>query len=582
MPSRLSSLLVRDGLVGVKRMEKAFQRQVIYGGTLDTILLEMSLVPEERLTQYLALASGLPPAARDEGSVVQPAAVELVSRELAEKYRAVPLAIAHTASPSGGADGEALRVLVCAPLEMSELEDFADLLDRPLQPLITPEYRWHLVYAAAYALDPPARFTTLARALDVDAPTAPVGRGTSVIVDERAPAPAAVAAAAAPAVPAAAVAPAAPVASAEPVAAPAPEPPANAVPSLAPIAHDDITLKMAAVDLPEPDDGGRRHRATMLGVAPNRAVTEPSAETPAEPGLPFALTMVEPTASRRAAAVPIRRIKKLLRAESPPVEELGKDSPLPIVRARELLAIAGDRDVAFLTLLRAARSRARYAGLLTVQGGAAIGRVALAESGIDTAGIASVSIALDAPSPFRTVVTNQQPHVGPITSGDPAIDQMTRRFGGTTPTSALLLPIVLRGRTVAIVVAHRLIHDIKLVDITELLPLASATSDALSRLIVKHKAAGYRAPDASAPVVAIEADQIDTKNVTRDASPWRTPAEHVEPPVVPAFGDAVPRAIGARPRRSTPCSTTSSAHPSPARRPRSPRPSSARPRRSAR
>ena len=111
MPSRLSSLLVRDGLVGVKRMEKAFQRQVIYGGTLDTILLEMNLVPEERLTQYLALASGLPPAARDEGGVVAPEAVKLVSRELAERYRAVPLAI----------EGEAVRVLVCAPLEMAEL-----------------------------------------------------------------------------------------------------------------------------------------------------------------------------------------------------------------------------------------------------------------------------------------------------------------------------------------------------------------------------------------------------------------------------------------------------------------------------
>ena len=53
-------------------------------------------------------------------------------------------------------------------LELDELEDLADLLDRPLQPLITPEYRWHLVYANAYGIDPPARFTTLARALDVD------------------------------------------------------------------------------------------------------------------------------------------------------------------------------------------------------------------------------------------------------------------------------------------------------------------------------------------------------------------------------------------------------------------------------
>src|SRR5258705_5029660 len=105
MPSRLSSLLVRDGLVGVKRMEKAFQRQVIYGGSLDTILLEMNLVPEERLTQYLALASGLPPAARDEGRQIEDTVSAIVERDLAERYRAVPVA----------AEGEAVRVLVCAP-----------------------------------------------------------------------------------------------------------------------------------------------------------------------------------------------------------------------------------------------------------------------------------------------------------------------------------------------------------------------------------------------------------------------------------------------------------------------------------
>src|SRR5688572_10233207 len=173
MASRLSSLLVRDGLVGVKRMEKAFQRQVIYGGSLDTILLEMGLVPEERLTQYLALASGLPPAEREEGHEVAYEATHVVAKELAEKYRAVPLAL----------EGETVRILVCAPLEISELEDLADLLDRPLQPLIAPKYRWHLVFATAYGLDPPARFTTLARSLDIDPVGVPVGRAQSVIVE---------------------------------------------------------------------------------------------------------------------------------------------------------------------------------------------------------------------------------------------------------------------------------------------------------------------------------------------------------------------------------------------------------------
>src|SRR5258705_12959581 len=113
MPSRLSSLLVRDGLVGVKRMEKAFQRQVIYGGSLEPILLEMNLGPEERLTQYLALASGLPPASRDDGMELEAGAIALVPREVSEQFRAVPLAV----------EGEAIRMLVCSPLEISELED---------------------------------------------------------------------------------------------------------------------------------------------------------------------------------------------------------------------------------------------------------------------------------------------------------------------------------------------------------------------------------------------------------------------------------------------------------------------------
>src|ERR1041384_8091713 len=177
MPSRLSSLLVRDGLVGVKRMEKAFQRQVIYGGSLDTILLEMGLVPEERLTQYLALASGLPPAAPDEGMVVDPAAVPVIAQDMPERYRVVPVAL----------EADAIRILVCAPLELGELEDLADLLDPPLQPLITPEYRWNLVFATTYGVDPPARFTTLARSLDVDPASTPVGRAPTIIVEDGAP-----------------------------------------------------------------------------------------------------------------------------------------------------------------------------------------------------------------------------------------------------------------------------------------------------------------------------------------------------------------------------------------------------------
>jgi hypothetical protein len=543
MPSRLSSLLVRDGLVGVKRMEKAFQRQVIYGGSLDTILLEMGLVPEERLVQYLALASGLPPAARDEGVVVPPAAAAVVTRELAERYRAVPVAIAH----------DAIRILVCAPLELTELEDLADLLDRPLQPLITPEYRWNLVYAAVYDLDPPARFTTLARSLDVDPASTPVGRAPTIIIDERTPAQYAQAT------------------------------------RLSPVPADAETLKLSAgaASGPHPapahDELVRGRRHTIIGVVPSRPIgdgvvaqrasaddTPPSgaALRAARASGPIPVLPLEPAAFEPAPAPPsggvvrvdpeprpsgsvtgaagVARTTGATRATGPrsqPIATAGRDSPLPIVRAREILATAEDRDTVFLTLLRAARSRARWAGLLTVQGGAAIGRVALAEPGIDTSAVHTVLIPLDSVSPFRTVVGNHQSHIGPLISGDPSIDSMVLRMGGSVPPSALILPIVLRDRVVALVVAHRVNSDLKLVDVTELLPMATATSDAISRLIVRHKTAGRRASSESA-IVELEAEMIDTKRISR-ADAWPAPAASAGPPSAPGFEQGVEMSIEA-------------------------------------
>ena len=587
MPSRLSSLLVRDGLVGVKRMEKAFQRQVIYGGSLDTILLEMGLVPEDRLTQYLALASGLPPAARDEGAVIDRAAVAMVTREMAERYRAIPVAL----------EADAIRILVCSPLELSELEDLADLLDRPLQPLITPEYRWNLVFANTYGVDPPARFTTLARTLDVDPSSPPVGRAPTIIVDPGTPA----------------TVPGLSELTRQ----------ASAIHAgasrLAPVPSDAETMRLAGPEpLPQlyPDDIARGRRHTILGVIPNRASTDgsggtrsPEEETPpsgtrrasraSAPDLsgPATIPTLDPTGGAglrpagRAAldltggaaprpaggavGVPTPRLAALdsapatipdlssgpatvpsldgaasasggvsrtteprvsglrpvsIAPRTTPIATQGRDSPLPIVRAREILATASDRDTVFLTVLRAARSRARWAGLLTVQGGAAIGRVALAEPGIDAAAINTVLIPLDSVSPFRTVVNNHQPHIGPLVSGDSGIDAMVLRMGGTTPPSALLLPIVLRDRVVALVIAHRVNSDLKLVDVTELLPMAHAASEAIGRLIVKHKSAGHRAPSEPG-IVQLDAEMVDTKRISRGAEVgWRAPSSPTPAP----------------------------------------------------
>jgi hypothetical protein len=56
----LASLLVGSGAVTRDKLTEAQRRRTIYGGTLDTVLLEMGAVDERTLIAHLAEATGLP------------------------------------------------------------------------------------------------------------------------------------------------------------------------------------------------------------------------------------------------------------------------------------------------------------------------------------------------------------------------------------------------------------------------------------------------------------------------------------------------------------------------------------------
>ncbi|MEZ4401091.1 MAG: hypothetical protein R3B06_13790 [Kofleriaceae bacterium] len=519
MPSRLSSLLVRDGLVGVKRMEKAFQRQVIYGGSLDTTLLEMGLVPEDRLTQYLSLTSGLPAATRGECNRFDAEAVRRCDGETAARYRVVPLSL----------DEGSLRVLVHDPVDMVALEELADEIDCAVQPLIVPEYRWHMVFVRTFGGQASARFSTLARQAEAAPAVAPVGRAKTIIVDSD---------------------------DAHVVDLP-----------LAPVSPEAVTLRLTALTdeqaaaVPQPT--GRRERSerrvTQVGIAmpapPPVTITadEPGADEAPPPPIVGRSTTAElatPVLQAHLAETETRRIEAVTRRapsvpppsgtpsdgvptrvpsgrHGPVPAEIDADTPLAVALARERMAAAGDRDLVFMTLLRALRSKTRWAGLLTVQGGVAVGRLAIAEAGLDTAAMASVLLPLDVASPFRAAITARHPYVGPLSVRNPDLDVMLARMGGVVPPVGLLLPLVLRDRTVALAVAHRGPGAMSLAEVTELLPLAALTADALGRLISHSKARGFRAPtaDPAAPITPLDPATVPTKKAQHRTATWAVPAE---------------------------------------------------------
>lgn len=545
MPSRLSSLLVRDGLIGVKRMERAFQRQVIYGGALDTILLEMAQIDEATLCDYLSLATGLPAASTEQLELIASEATELCPEEVARRYHVAPLTI----------ENDALRVLVSEPVDFTELEDLADQLDLAIQPLVAPEFRFNLLFSRAFGLQPSARFSKLAEAVAHIEPTLPA--------EQAAPAPEP-----SDGVPTGAedvdsgwtlsgvfeaVAPPEVEPDAEPDAEPEAEPEPERVPatvseavrSTARFSSDALQQRLASAPrvsrirdayrvvrpLPEePDEPGEladpEAPETIEAETPETIeaieASWPGREAPAETDDeaervtdPSELTPVTAGSSALAARGADRFhgseaidgggiVSGLIYEETervgpPHLAELDALSPLSIVEATALLASATDRDQIFRVLLRTVAAATGWGALLIIQGGEAMGRFAVHRGQLITDGVSAATIPLDAASPFQRVATSASPYIGKLATGNPAVDEQVVRVAGQMPPSALLLPVALRERVVAIALGHGGSGPLQITALAELLPLATAAAAALIRLIKEAKKQASAAARAAVP-----------------------------------------------------------------------------------
>ncbi len=136
MASDLSTLVVEEGGVPADRLDDALQRQVLSGGGLDTVLLEMGLLDEATLLRLLARSENLPAIGKEVIDGADRAAVDMFPRRLAEKHGIVPLSL----------DGRVLSVAVARAPDMTLLDEIGFMLSVYVRPYVTTEAR------VAYAL----------------------------------------------------------------------------------------------------------------------------------------------------------------------------------------------------------------------------------------------------------------------------------------------------------------------------------------------------------------------------------------------------------------------------------------------
>jgi hypothetical protein len=397
---RLGEILVREGACSEAAVRDALKNQIIFGGRLGTNLLEIEAVTEEALAKALAKQHALPSLHGPQ--VLDPAAVALLTPEIADRYDAVPFLV----------KDRRLAIVVVDPRNLAMLDEVAFVTGKAVHPIVAPEARVWALLKETYAID------RHLRGIEVDFASMRGRVGAARGLPEAAPAPAqpvgadlmgegefaALYAPTSKAPPAAAVPP---VARPPVPPQPAPPPPADDV-----IELTDLLLEPEAPELPAP-----------ARPVPPEVAAEVLAALARAPG----------------HAPPSRRVATPRAPEPEP-------SPLSFAEAGRFLEGVSERDAIARTVLRYARSKFKRAVLLTLHRGAAHGWAGLGEK-LGPEAVRRIHLSLGLPGVLDTVARTQAHFLGPLPRTESNI-RLLKALGGGVPGNALLMPILAAGRVV--------------------------------------------------------------------------------------------------------------------------------------
>jgi hypothetical protein len=449
---RLGELLLKEGLVTAEGLEEALEAQVVHGGRLGTNLVELGLLSEQDLAKTLgqmhntAFASGeLTP---------DPKALALVSANHADDKEYLPMRV----------DATRLSIAVLNPHDFETLDAIAFKTGKRVVPVVIPEFRMNQLlrrYCKAFrslraidvnAIRPrpaPGSQAELAKAAE-KAPDlmseeefqsvyAQALRGgadyegdvgeeeviTGVEVVEPVPTP---------------VAPVAPVVQ-RPVAPPVAQPP----------------------------------RPPVVPTQPFPMTPPPVVVPPTQPRQPVAPVVAGPPAVPPPQAVPVQRPP-----EPPP-------TPLTFAEAQAELARSSDREDVARTVLRFALGKWKRNLLLSVQGGLVTGWHGMGPS-VREAAVRRIGVALREQSTFRLVRDTRSHYIGPV-KRDAAMGVFYKLLGGGFPKTAVILPLLVRGKVVHLLYVDNGPDQLTPPDVGELLILSQSVGRSYEAMMRRRKSA---------------------------------------------------------------------------------------------
>ncbi|MFO0692365.1 MAG: hypothetical protein U0230_02305 [Polyangiales bacterium] len=487
--SALTSLLARDQVVPVKKIEEAIQRQVISGGDLATALLEVGAAAENVLCAYVAATHGLIPATRDEVMRVPRDVVRLVPREVAEKHRLVPLAV----------EGRTLVVGLVAPLSAEDEQQLSFLLGMTLVARIVTEPRVAAALAQYYDVAMASRMRRLVEKLkSQDAGIVPI---VSPFSDNRVD-----------------------------------RSPGHATASVAPSGSGHASAYARGAE-----SGGNTARYGNVAVTRDSQIPSKSGASASVVNVSRVVGVSEAPPRRSSAPPPANAAPapEPVATNLAPTKDAKAPEPLRAPRSELLAAHQGaltadeaikklgeaqTRDDVLHVAFRFLQQDFAFSALFTVHDEEADG-LDVHGDGLTEEEIHRISLKLDTPGTARDVRDFLGARVSTLdaTDSDRELAEALRR---QKCQPSVVLPVVIRQRVVVLVYGDRGGKDFGLADLPDVLAFLPRVSEALQRLILQKKKGGSSLP-AGGPIAAM-ADRGAQKSWGAGAaspSPEATPAE---------------------------------------------------------
>ena len=378
---KLGELLIKHNLINQAQLEEALQAQVIFGGKLGTIFIEMGLITEKTLASALSKLLGFPCAEPGQLEKIPENVIQIISRELADKHRAVPVSVS----------GRKLALAMANPQNLKAVDEIAFRTGYIILPILALEVRLVMALERYYGIKREMRYIAPSIKM-AQKPLAPTKNSAAK--------------------------------------------PATKTP---PVQEEAKTLLEEAgyfdeEDIPSP-------APKPIEVAPPKKAPEP-----------------------------VEEIEELESADL--VEELTEEEVTLATTAASLIE-ARDRNHVADALIRYLGAHYARAALFMVVGGMASGWRSV-KNDKPIAGFDEIQIPLSEPSALKTAVDRQSYFLGPVPASGANL-ALTTLLGKPAPQTAILLPLAILGRVVALIY----VDDPELEMSEQIVPLQQLAAKAL-------------------------------------------------------------------------------------------------------